>query len=75
MKKIRNGSFIKLRYFSIIFVIAFGLMTVIGCSSSDDAVAPVVPDVIDNSPFWGDYALSMTIDSCGFETDTITIGG
>ena len=81
MKKIRNGSFIKLRYFSIIFVIAFGLITVLGCSSSDDAVPPVppvppvVPDVVDNSPFWGDFAISMTIDSCGFETDTITIGG
>jgi hypothetical protein len=72
MKKIRNGYFINLRYFSIIFVIAFGLITIIGCSSSDDAVPP---DVVDNSPFWGDFAISMTIDSCGIEIDTITIGG
>jgi hypothetical protein len=41
MKKIRNGSFINLGYFSIIFVIAFGLITFVGCSGGgDDAVAP-----------------------------------
>jgi hypothetical protein len=73
MKKIRNGAFINLRYFCIIFVIAFGLITLIGCSSSDDAVAPAV---VDNSPFWGDYAISLTTEPCALDIFTpLTIGG
>ena len=63
MKKIRNGSFINLRYFCIIFVIAFGLLAFVGCGGDgDDAVVSVPipePGVIDNSPFWGDYAISL----------------
>jgi len=82
MRKIRNGSFINLRYFCIIFVIAFGLITFIGCSSSDDPVPPVapvvpdVPDVVDNSSFWGDYTFSVTTEPCELEISTpLIIGG
>ncbi|MCW9098515.1 MAG: hypothetical protein OQJ93_14110, partial [Ignavibacteriaceae bacterium] len=77
MKKTRYAAFIYLRYFSIIFVIAFGLIAFVGCGGGgDDAVAPVPnPGVIDNSPFWGEFAVSMTTDSCEISNFTMTLGG
>jgi hypothetical protein len=45
MKRMRNGSFINLRYFCIIFVIAFGLIVFVACGGGgDDEVVPRIDD-------------------------------
>jgi hypothetical protein len=60
-----------LRYLCILFIIAFGVISIVDCGGGggDDGGGS-----IDNSPFYGDYTLSMNIDSCGLINQTITIG-
>ena len=71
MRKIRNGSFINLRYFSIILVIAFGLITVIGCSSSDDGVVPPPPSPTPTFNATGTWSINATKM---FDSDGESIG-
>jgi len=60
-----------LRYLCICCVIVIGFASIIGTGGGGDDGGVV----IDNSPFWGDYAQSATIDSCEIVANTITIGG
>ena len=76
MKKRRNGYFANLWYFFFIFTLTFGLITFVACGGGgggDDGANPQ-PGAIDNSPFYGDYTISMNIDSCGLENQTLTFG-
>ena len=75
MKKMRKGYIANLCYFFFIFT--FGLIAIVSCGGGgDDAAAPQPQaTTVDNSSFYGDFTYSMKIDSCGLETQTITLGG
>jgi hypothetical protein len=72
MKPNQAVSFHRVLQFIILsFFIVFGVISIIasGGGDGDGGVA------VDNSPFYGDYTLQLTFDSCEIEFQTITIGG
>ena len=59
-----------LQFIILSFFIVFGVISIIASGGGDgDGGSPV-----DNSSFYGEYALSMTTDSCKIDSFTVTIG-
>jgi hypothetical protein len=76
MKKIRNGSFINLRYFCIIFVIAFGLIAFVACGGGGDdgAAPPVPPPVPPTQPHPGEWSGPADFGELNFIVDSTSTG-